>query len=161
MTLTATLPGATLVHDGQFIGRRAKLPVQIGRQPDEPVDSDLLNFYKRLLAELRAPIYQVGQWRLFNLFPAWSNNNTHDNLVAHGWANGDDYRLIIVNLTDVQSQALVNLSPWTGIAGRSWRLNDMLNGDDYIREGDHMARPGLYIDLSPYKSHIFRFEKQA
>jgi len=161
ITLAATLPGATLLHDGQFTGRRAKLPVQIGRQPDEPVDEDLAQFYRRLLTELRAPIYQQGKWRLFNVFPAWSNNHTYDNLVAHGWADGDDYRLIVVNLTDIQSQAIVNLSPWHGIAGHKWHLSDMLNGDDYIREGDHMSRPGLYVELAPYKSHIFRFTKHT
>src|SRR5260370_7366119 len=44
----ATLPGATLYHDGQFEGRRVKLPVQLGRRPDEPLDSDLRDFYARL-----------------------------------------------------------------------------------------------------------------
>lgn len=158
-TLISTLPGALLLHDGQFSGRHAKLPVQIGRQPDEPVDESLLAFYKCLMAELRAPIYQTGRWRMFNLFPAWSNNHTYDNLIAHGWAEGDDYRLVIVNLSETQSQALVNLSPWHGIPGSRWHLSDMLNGDEYLREGDHMIRPGLYVDLGPYESHIFQFEK--
>ena len=34
-TLICTLPGAVLLHDGQFSGRKVKLPVQIKRQPDE------------------------------------------------------------------------------------------------------------------------------
>jgi hypothetical protein len=158
-TMITTLPGATLLHDGQFIGRRAKLPVQIGRQPDEPVDAALLHFYQRLLSEMREPIYQRGRWRLFNLFPAWPDNHTYDNLVAHGWVDGSDYRLIVVNLMNAHSQALVNLSAWPGIAGQRWRLRDVLNGDVYARDGDQMVRPGLYIDLEPYKSHIFKFEK--
>ncbi len=161
LTLTATLPGATLLHDGPFTGRRAKLPVHIRRQPNEPVDEALRAFHLRLLAEMRAPIYQVGKWRLFNLFPAWSNNHTYDNLVAHGWSHGEDFRLVVVNLTDVQSQAIVNLSPWNEIAGAKWRLSDVLNGDDYVREGDHMLRPGLYVELAPFHSHIFQFEKQT
>ncbi|MAS37586.1 MAG: alpha-amylase [Anaerolineaceae bacterium] len=160
LALAATLPGATLLHDGQMTGRKAKLPVQIGRQPKEPVDPDLKAFSLRLLAEMRAPIYQKGKWRLFNLFPAWSNSHTYDNLVAHGWWQGDDYRLVVVNLTDVQSQAVVNLSLWPGIAGKRWRLSDVLNGDTYIREGDTMLRPGLYVELGPYQSHILRFDRQ-
>ena len=110
---------------------------------------------------MRAPIYQVGKWRLFNLFPAWSNNHTYDNLVAHGWSQGDDYRLVVINLTDSQSQAIINLSPWSDISGKQWRLCDALNGDHYVRDGDQMVRPGLYIDLAPYQSHIFVFEKQS
>ena len=157
-TLMATLPGATLLHDGQFTGRRAKLPVQIGRQPNETVDEALQVFYRKLLAEMRSPIYQTGQWRMFNLFPAWSNNHTYDNLVAHGWADGESFRLVVVNLADVQSQALVNLSPWQRLEAQEWRLRDMLNGGNYTRTGDQMVHPGLYIDLPPYQSHIFAFE---
>ena len=37
----ATLPGATLWHEGQFEGRRVQLPVFLGRRPDEPIDEDL------------------------------------------------------------------------------------------------------------------------
>jgi hypothetical protein len=45
----ATLPGARMWHEGQFEGRRIKLPVQLGRRPDEPVDVDLRDFYRSLL----------------------------------------------------------------------------------------------------------------
>ncbi|MBZ0297304.1 MAG: alpha-amylase [Anaerolineae bacterium] len=159
-TMIATLPGMTLLHDGQFIGRRAKLPVQIGRQPDEPVDELLCDFYERLLIETRANIYHEGTWRLFNLFPAWSDNPTYDNLVAHGWKQDHEYRLIVVNLTNVRSQALVNLSAWHDIAGVNWLLEDSLNGHSYQRSGDEMTRPGLFIDLPAYESHIFRFIPQ-
>ena len=157
--LAATLPGVALMYDGQFSGRRVKLPVQLGRQPQEPVDEDLMEFYMKLLAELDSPIYAEGRWRMFNLFPAWANNPSYDSLVAHGWSQDENYRLIVVNLTDTQAQALVNLSPWSRIAGQDWRLRDVLNGVDYTRQGDQMVRPGLYIDLPPYHAHIFQFEK--
>ena len=35
----ATLPGAKLFHEGQFEGRKARLPVQLRRRPAEPVDT--------------------------------------------------------------------------------------------------------------------------
>lgn len=159
ITLAATLPGALLLHDGQFTGRRAKLPVQIGRQPEEPVDEALETFYKLLLRELRADIYQTGQWIMFGLFPAWSHNDTYDNIIAHGWRSGGDFRLIVVNLTGIPSQGLVNLAPWRDdLAGCKWQLDDVLNGTNYMREGDRMLHPGLYIDLPPYQLHIFSFE---
>ena len=64
------------------------------------------------------------------------------------------------NLVSSASQAVVNLSLWPGIAGKRWRLSDVLNGDTYIREGDTMLRPGLYVELGPYQSHILRFDRQ-
>ena len=44
-----TLPGARLLHEGQFEGWRVRLPVFLGRRPAEPVDHDLAAFYGRLL----------------------------------------------------------------------------------------------------------------
>lgn len=159
-TIVTTLPGMTLLHDGQFTGQQAKLPVQIGRQPDESVDEGLRDFYERLLREVQADIYQQGAWRLFNLFPAWSDNPTYDNLVAYGWKDDHEHRLVVVNLANVRSQALINLSIWHGIAESNWLLEDTLNGHSYPRSGDEMTHPGLFIDLAAYESHIFRFVPQ-
>ena len=39
--VVATLPGARLFYDGQFEGRKVKLPVQLGRQPEEYPDREL------------------------------------------------------------------------------------------------------------------------
>lgn len=46
---TATIPGAKLFHEGQFEGRKVRLPVFLGRRPVEPVDPDLQAFYYTLL----------------------------------------------------------------------------------------------------------------
>jgi nucleotide-binding universal stress UspA family protein len=46
-----TLTGARLLHEGQFEGRKVRLPVFLGRRPQEPVDHDLAGFYKRLLGQ--------------------------------------------------------------------------------------------------------------
>ena len=156
--LVCTLPGAVLLHDGQLSGRRVKLPVQIGRQPYEPPNEDLKHFYLKLLAETRAPIYQTGDWRLFPVEPVAKDNLTHDNLIAYGWRRGADYRLIIVNLTDRQSQALVNLETWPEVKQRSWALNDVLNGHQYLRQGDLVGGKGLYVDLWPFGAHIFHLD---
>ncbi len=155
--LICTLPGAVLLYDGQFAGRRVKLPVQLGRQPYEPPNSDLKAFYQTVLKETRAPIYQQGDWFTFPVTRA-KENQSHENLIAYGWRDDTDHRLIVINLTDKQSQGHVNLSAWPEIARRDWHLNDALNGDRYLRKGDLIEDVGLYIDLWPYGVHIFHFE---
>ena len=45
----STLQGARLYHDGQLEGRRTRIPVFLGRGPDEAPDDDLRAFYARLL----------------------------------------------------------------------------------------------------------------
>lgn len=156
--LVSTLPGATLLHDGQFEGRRVKLPVQIGRQPDEKLDMELKQFYQRLLAETRADIYQQGEWVQFSPSPA-KENGSHHNLVAYGWRCKGDYRLVVVNLTGVVSQAHVSLYLWPEIGDSNWRLHDVLNDQHYTRGGGHMLNPGLYVELAPYHAHLFHVER--
>ncbi len=49
---TSTLPGARLFHEGQFEGRKVRLPVFLGRRPEEPLDKQLQDFYTKLLAAI-------------------------------------------------------------------------------------------------------------
>ena len=37
----STLPGVALLHEGQADGRRVRVPVTLGRRPDEPLDAEL------------------------------------------------------------------------------------------------------------------------
>jgi hypothetical protein len=52
---TSTLPGARLFHEGQFEGRKVRVPVFLARRPAEPVDKPLQDFYDKLLAAINAP----------------------------------------------------------------------------------------------------------
>ncbi|MBE2318691.1 alpha-amylase [Solirubrobacter sp. CPCC 204708] len=89
----STLPGARLYHDGQLSGRRAHVPVFLGRGPDEPPDAELRAFYAWLLP--RAARLQ-GTWRLLESEPP---------LVS--WAWDDD--VVVVNLSD---EPAGGLPPW-------------------------------------------------
>ena len=53
---TLTQAGVRLVHDGQIEGRRIRLPVFLGRFPDEPADDDLVAFHHSLLDALHDPM---------------------------------------------------------------------------------------------------------
>lgn len=158
-TLVCTLPGVTLLHDGQFIGRRAKLPVQISRQPDEPPHYALAGFYYKLLKETAAYIYREGSWRLFEIDSPYEGNITHAGLLAYGWACDDEFRIIVVNLTPIWSQGIVRIYGWDRIRESHWRLLDILSGVLTFRDGNRMADEGLYVELEAYQSQIFRCDK--
>ncbi len=161
-TLICTLPGAVLLHDGQFTGRRVKLPVQIKRQPVEEEHPDLAAYYQRLLSEARAQVYQQGDWYLFEMRPAWEGNGSYQNLLAYGWyERGQDYRLVVINLTPHSSQGRVDLSAWPWLEGEEWRLYDVTDSMEYERHGGVMTKEGLTILLDGYESHVFRFECAA
>lgn len=59
-----TLPGFRLLHEGQFEGRRTRLPVFLARRPEEPADQDLADFYGLLLRETSRDAFRNGHWCL-------------------------------------------------------------------------------------------------
>ena len=149
----ATLPGAKLFHEGQFEGRKIRLPVFLGRRPAELADQPLQVFYHWLLDAIDAPVFREGQWGLCAC-AGWPENPSYQNLVAWTWVKDNDRHLIIVNLSDSAAQARVQL-PWEELRGKTWRLVDGLSGASYDRNGDEMRDPGLYVDLKPWNYHFF------
>jgi hypothetical protein len=155
----STLPGAKLFHEGQFEGRKARLPVFLGRRPAEPIDESLHAFYTKLLAAINAPVFRDGEWKLCAR-NGWPDNPTFQNLVAWSWVKDDDRRLIVVNLSDSGAQARVQV-PWSEVSGQTWRLADALSDAIYDRHGDDMLSPGLYVDLGPWEFHFFQCSRTA
>ena len=150
--MTSTLPGARLFHEGQFEGRKVRLPVFLGRRPEEPVDKELQDFYHKLLAAIDSPVFRAGQWNLCER-TGWPDNPSYQNLVALRWSKEERY-LIVVNLSDGRAQALVHVG-WDDLAGHNWNLTDKLTGVTYERSGDELGSSGLYVDLGPWSQHFF------
>jgi hypothetical protein len=151
----ATLPGAKLFHEGQFEGRKVKLPVFLGRRPDELPDLELQAFYARLLNAIHTPVFQEGEWHLCER-SGWPDNQSYRNLVAWCWRKEKERSILVVNLSDQRSEARVRL-PWDELAGLSWRLADVFRDKAYDRDGSEMRDPGLYVDLKAWNFHFLKF----
>jgi hypothetical protein len=151
----STLPGARLFHEGQFEGRKVRVPVFLGRRPAEPVNRELQTFYEKLLAAINAPIFRGGEWRLCDR-SGWPDNQSCQNLVAWSWVTDDDRRLIVVNLSDSAVQARVQV-PWEEVRGETWRLTDALSDATYDRNGDELAASGLYVELGPWSYSFLQY----
>ena len=152
--MTATLPGIKLFHEGQFEGRKIRLPVFLGRRPDEPVDQELQGFYRNLLEAVNRPAFHDGQWSLCER-TGWPDNPSFQDLVAWCWLKDNERYLIAVNLSGHALQARVPL-PWPDLGGASWKLIDMFSDVIYQRSGDEMVSPGLYVELGPWNWHFFQ-----
>jgi hypothetical protein len=149
-----TLTGARLLHEGQFEGRKVRLPVFLGRRPAEQVDKDLAVFYQTLLKAVDHEVFRNGQWRLCER-SGWPDNQSFLNMMAWCWINGDERRLIAINYGRKAVQARVQV-PWDELRGKKWRLTDVLTDDIYDRSGDEMRDTGLYIELIPWQCHVFQ-----
>jgi hypothetical protein len=146
------LPGARLIHEGQLEGRRTRLPVFLGRRPEEPVDDGLVAFYGQLLGALDGRAFRDGNWQLCER-SGWPDNPTWQHILAWCWEAGDERALIVVNLSGQAAQARVRV-PWEDTRGRVWRLVDALSGESFERSGDEMRDVGLYVALAPWCAHF-------
>jgi len=150
----ATLPGATLWHEGQFEGRRVRPPVFLSRRPDEPPDLELADWYRHLVTAVAGHQVRSGAWRLLEA-TGWPDNESCRNLVAWSWTGdrGSDRHVVVINLSGQPAQGRVPLD-WADLPGRSWRLTDLLAERVYDRDGDELASPGLFVALEPWQPHL-------
>jgi hypothetical protein len=153
--ITYLSPGLRFFHQGQFEGRTKRISPHLVRAPNEPVDSSLQQFYASLLKVLRQPLVRQGQWRLLDCVSAWEGNWTSDCFIAWSWQGQDGRRrLIAVNYADNQSQCYVRL-PFDDLSNRTVRFRDLIGPDSYSRDGNDLSSRGLFVDLAPWKYHVF------
>ena len=154
-----TLPGTKLLHEGQFEGRKVKLPVFLSRRPAEAVDHNLAAFYRRLLKETNQEVFRNGEWCLCER-SGWPGNFSWQNILAWCWIKEEDRYLIVVNFSGATAQGRA-VVPWDELRGRNWHLIDVLQDKSYDRSGDEMRDAGLYVDLGPWKCHLFKIQQEV
>jgi len=62
---------------------------------------------------------------------------------------------VVINFREEAAQARVHL-PWDELCGKEWRLSDVLSGETYDRSGNEIRDDGLYVELGPWKCHLFQ-----
>jgi len=153
--VTYLAPGLRFFHQGQFDGRVKRISPHLIRRPDEPINAEIQGFYERLLEVLRRAVVRNGEWRLLECAHAWDGNRSCEDVIAYAWQRTGEKRLIVtVNYADHQSQCYVRLL-FSDIAGRQWRLRDVLGAAQYDRDGSDLQSRGLYLDVPPWQCHVF------
>ncbi|MEP7289858.1 MAG: alpha-amylase family glycosyl hydrolase [Chloroflexota bacterium] len=158
--LTMLLPGAKLYYDGQFEGRRIKLPVQLGVRPKETPNEPLKTFYAKVTAELSHAVYHDGTFMMLGTQPILSHDESHENLFAFAWALDDEWRVTVVNYSDREAKGRIML-PRPSMAGMTtWIFTDALNPENaLLYGGDDLLTSGLPIDLPAYGAYLFAVSK--
>jgi glycosidase len=157
--ITFLTPGLRFFHEGQLEGRRVKVSMHLGRRPEEPVDPNLQEFYRKLLAWLERPEVRDGRWQLLEVRSAWEVNPTWDRFLAFAWENEAGQRLLVtVNYGPTQGQCHVDL-PWEDLRGNQVILQDLVKEARYDWQGDDLLNRGLYVDLPAWGFHIFACDR--
>ena len=146
--------GLRFFHEGQFFGRQKKTSVHLCREPEEPVDPAIEEFYRRLVACLRLPAFRDGEWLLLDSHPAWEGNPSHDGYIAFAWEHEGRRYIVAVNYAPDRGQCYVPL-PWRDLAGKTVRLRDLIGRAAYDRDGEALLSPGLFLDIPGWGRHVF------
>lgn len=97
--IALTLPGARLIFAGQSSGKKIKLPVQLGRLPNEGSVSEIADFYRKFLPIWSEELKEGGNWRILNAVlnteQIWLNS-----AISYIWEYSEYRIVIIVNYSE-------------------------------------------------------------
>jgi glycosidase len=156
--ITLTLPGAKLVYEGQIRGFKLRVPLQLGRRTEEKENNKIFEFYNKLLKIIQGKEFINSNWSLCNVEPVNTEDYSSDNIISYLWWKDNTYRLIVVNYSSTPSKAHIKTSQLNYNLNK-WSFTDLLNQKDYTYNGKDLNEFGLYIDLDPWKGHIFDIKK--
>lgn len=151
--IMATVPGLRFFHDGQLEGRRIRLPIQLGREPLEPIDQPVASFYQCLLAYCNGPVFHKGEWSPLATGRAWDGNQSYGNLLAWSWRHDSQLAVVAVNYSSGHAQGRIKIPGLPSSDGHI-EFIDKLHGVRYVRDLSELRDPGLYVDLGPWNAHL-------
>ena len=155
--IISTIPGIALYFDGQCEGKRVKLPLQLGREPEEKPDEKIKEFYHKLLHITNAGIFRHGNWKILETSPVADNDYSYENLFAWEWRLNDELLIILTNYSNSAARCRLKLE--VGSKTDEVVLSDLLNNTNYKRSLKEISEKGLFIELKSFNSHIFSFNE--
>lgn len=153
--IISTIQGMRFFHDGQFQGKRVRIPVQLGREPKEQIIESVESFYTKLFSITSDTVFKEGTWKMRECGQVSQSNYTNTNLLAWTWSLPGQNALVVVNYSGEVSYCRIRLQ--LDEHPELFDLVDVLNATSYKRLKDEVVNAGLYIELGPFQSHIFRF----
>ncbi len=155
-TIISSLQGMKLYYDGQFEGKKIKLPVQLGRKPVEKVSQTINNYYDLILKITKDDIFKYGDWILLEPETSGGDNISFKKILAWRWKLKDDNRIVVINYSDNTTHCRLKFD--VSIKKELLLLTDLLDGKVYKRSASEITNKGLFIELKNFHSHIFSFK---
>ena len=155
--ITSTIPGIAFYFDGQCEGKKVKLPVQLGREPEEKPDEKIKEFYRNLFKITKPDIFRRGRWKMLEASPVAGNDSSYENLLAWEWRLENELRIVVVNYSNSTSRCRLKFQ--LNSTGDEVVLSDILNNTTYKRSLKEISEKGLFVELKSFNSHIFSFNE--
>jgi hypothetical protein len=129
-------------------GKMVKLPVQLVREPIEPVDNDIKTFYERLLAATNDPAFHDGEWHICEVVSL--TDKSHSQVLAWSWQHKEKIKVVIVNYASEETQTIIKPPVSLG-NGQDLFIQDMLTGQ---KPQYSFPENGLRVSLNPFQVFI-------
>ncbi len=152
--IAMTVPGLKMVFDGQFEGKKIRIPVHLKREPLEEVNERSELFYQKLMDFVRHQEFASGDWKLIDVNKAGNGNESFNNILAWIWTHNNHSKIVVVNFSDVESQAWLDVSFLNG-KNEELQLKEWSTQEIYERNLEDIKEQGLYVALKPWQSHLF------
>jgi hypothetical protein len=170
MSLLNFLPGAILTYEGQSLGLTHKLPVQLGRVPEEPLKSGFSFFYQR--ANLRLMVRKKHELKLsYGYFECYEESN-YDPSISRilyyltekqiGMAKVKIYNLeiLIFNPEDREISGWLKFDKTTrdfldSLFFDNIEIEDIITDKYYRKTKKEILESGIFIKLAPKEAHWF------
>jgi len=154
--IISTIQGLRFFHDGQFEGKKIKLPIQLGREPDEEIITSLSEFYNNLLSIINNQIFLIGEWKMLTPIKL-DRDDSYLNILAWEWRLENATRIVVVNYSESSAYCRVKFK--INHKQEMVKLIDLLNNREYERDREEIEKFGLFIHLKAFQSHIFDIDK--
>jgi glycosidase len=151
--IISTIPGMSFYFYGQCDGKRVKLPIQLGREPEEKQDEKVKEVYRKIFSITKRKIFKEGSWQLLESIAVSDKDSSFENLLAWQWKLANEIVIVVINYNNFTARCRLKFD----IKNKSDEviLTDLLNGVKYKRSVQEIRDKGLFIELKSFNSHIF------
>lgn len=151
-TLMGALPGMRFYHQGELDGSKIQLPITLRMAADEPPDPTTAAFFAKILRITGEDVFHTGAWNLLSVTP--EGDASPDGLIVYEWRSENSWKVIAVTLAGQPSQGRVHFGN-RSLPAKEYVFYDELNDVRYVRAGDEVRGPGLFVRREGFQAHIF------
>lgn len=147
--IMGTIPGMSLYHQGQILGEKIKIPVQIRRKKEENIDFKIQKTYDRLLKFSKQVNIQKGQWLLIE--------TSMKDVLAWQWnfPSSTSLNIVVVNYSPFKKQCVIFpnfLNKFKDF--EQIKIIDILTDQEIYLLWEEIVQNGILLDLLPYQSFL-------
>ncbi len=151
--LVLSLPGMGLIHEGQMKGYKIKVPVQLKRRKIEEKNTQLFNFYQKILQIIGNNNIKAGQWEL-------CEGTEDEKIISYHWWDKSGEYLIVINMSNQNVKTYINI-PHLQVNSENVQFKDLITEKKSRHITDVIKKVGLLVELNDYDFLIFQIHQQT